>query len=65
MLATRALRIYDEDHFSKEKSHLLNVFVQNGYSRQQGVKSFLKASKGPKFKKEPIECSLGVHLPLI
>lgn len=32
-LATRALWISDEDRLSKEKSHLLDVFVQNGYSR--------------------------------
>lgn len=31
-LATCALRISDDDHFSKEKSHLLKVFVHNGYS---------------------------------
>lgn len=35
-LATRALRISDKKSFKKEKSHLLNVFVENGYSRYLG-----------------------------
>lgn len=55
MLATRALRISIEDHLSNGKSHLLNVSVNNGYSRQKGLKAFLKASKGTKIKKDPIE----------
>ena len=62
-LATCALEIYDEDQPSKEKSHLLNVFVHNGYSMQEGVKAFLKASKGPKVKKDPIDCSSGFLSP--
>ena len=31
-LATWALRISDKRSFEKEKSHLLDVFVENGYS---------------------------------
>ena len=35
-LATRALRISDSESFDKERSHLLDVFVENGYSRHLG-----------------------------
>ena len=31
-LATRELRISDESHLEGEKTHLLNVFCNNGYS---------------------------------
>jgi len=63
--ATRALRIYDEMNLDKEKSHLLNVFVNNGYSRHQGRKALLVASEGPKVKKDPINRISGVNLPFI
>lgn len=33
MIVTRALRIFDTKNLDKEKAHLLNVFVNNGYSR--------------------------------
>jgi len=64
-LATHALIIFDENHLNKEKAHLLNVFVKNGYSGQQGLKAFLKAGRGPKVKKDPIDRISGVHLPFI
>lgn len=51
-LATRALRISDKNSFDKEKSHLLNVFVENGYSRQLGQNAFHKAYKNSMVKKE-------------
>ena len=49
-LATRALRISDDDHLDEEKAHLLKVFGENGYSRSQGLKDFMNASKGPRQK---------------
>jgi len=64
-LATRAMRVSDVDHFSKEKSHLLKVFVNNGYSKKQGLKSFFKASKSHKVKKDPNDHSYGFRLPFI
>lgn len=47
-LATRALRVSDENHLVDEKTHLLSVFKKNGYNRFQGIKAFLKASQGPR-----------------
>lgn len=44
-LATRALSISDKKSFEKEKSHLLDVFVENGYSRYMGQKAFQKVAK--------------------
>ena len=38
-LATRALRISDNRSLESEKSHILDVFENNGYSRFQGLKS--------------------------
>jgi len=64
-LATRVMRISNKKNFDKEKAHLLNVFVNNGYSRHQGLKAFLKAGRGPKNKKDPKGRILGVHLPFI
>ena len=64
-LTTRALRISDNERLDKEKSHLLNVFVENGYSRHLGQKAFLKASRNALVKKEPRERRLGVHLPYV
>ena len=47
-LATRALRISDDDDLDEEKAHILRVFGENGYSRSQGFKAFMNASKGPR-----------------
>ena len=38
-LVTRALRISDDNSLESEKSHLLDVFENNGYSRSQDRKS--------------------------
>jgi len=65
MLATQALRISDEKNIDREKAHLLNVFVNNGYSKHQGLKAFLKANKGPKVKGDLKDRVSGVHLPFI
>ena len=51
-LATRDLRVSDDNHLNEEKAHLLSVFFNNGYSRHQCIKAFLKAEKGPKAKKK-------------
>lgn len=59
------LRILDEDHLSKEKSHPLNVFVQNGYRRHHGIKAFVNAGKGPSVKTDMIDLCSNVHLPFI
>ena len=64
-LATRALGISDNESFDKERSHLLDVFVENGYSRCLGQKAFLKASRNAVMRKEPKERQLGVHLPYV
>jgi len=52
-LVIRALRVSHDNHLNDEKSQLLNVLFNNGYSRHQCTKAFLKAKKGPKAKKEP------------
>lgn len=64
-LKTRALRIYDENHLTNDKTHLLNVFNNNGYSRHQGLKAFLNTSKGPMIKKDAKDWISGVHFPFI
>lgn len=64
-LATCALRISDKESLDGERSHLLDVFVENGYSRQLGRKAFLRASKNALIKKEPKERHPGVHLSYI
>ena len=64
-LATCALRIFYNKSFDKERSHLLNVLVENGYSRHLGQKAFLKASKNVSINKEEKERRLGVHLPYV
>lgn len=51
--------------FEEEKSHLLNVFVENGYSRHLEQKAFLKATKNSLSRREPKERILGVHLPYV
>ena len=53
------------NHFEGEKSHLLNVFFKNGYSRAQCLRAFQKAKKGPRGKKDPCDRLSGVHLPFI
>ena len=52
-IATCALRISDEKSLDKEKAQLLNVFVNNSYSRHLGIKAFLKANKNLLIKKNP------------
>lgn len=63
--ATRALRISDEKSFEREKSHLLDVFLENGNSRFLGQKAFLKDSKNSLTKREPKERIPGVNLPYV
>lgn len=64
-LATRALRIFDDKSFEEEKSYLLNVFVENGYSRHLGQKAFLKVAKNSLAKRDKKKRILGVHLPFV
>ena len=64
-LATRARRIFYDDHLDEEKAHLLKVFEENGYSRSQGLKAFMNASKGPRQKKIMDDAIGKVHLPFI
>ena len=64
-LSTRALRVFYDNHLNEEKTHLLNVFFNNGYSRHQCTKAFLRAEKGPSTKKDTKDQFFGVHLPLI
>ena len=64
-LSTHALRASDENHFNVERTHLLNVFKNNGYSRQQCLKAFLRNGKGPKVKKDRKGQASGVYLPFI
>lgn len=64
-LATRAPRISDENHLEEEKSHLLKVFDNNGYSRQQGLKAFQRDSKESKVKPTRDDQIPNVQLPSI
>ena len=50
-LATRDLRVSNENHLNKEKAHILSVFFNNGYSRHQCTKAFLRYKKGIRAKK--------------
>ena len=64
-LATRDLRVSHDKHLNEEKAHLLNVFINNGYSRHQCTKAFLRARKCPNAKKYTKDRFSGVHLPFI
>jgi len=64
-LATRALRISNEIHLEKEKSHLLEVFKNNGYNKTQSLKAFQRACKGPRVKTAPVDPISKVHLSFI
>ena len=50
---------------NEEKAHFLNVFFNNGYSRHQCSKAFLRSEKGSKAKKDTKDQFSGVHLPFI
>lgn len=64
-LATRALRISDDSHLEQEKSHLLEVFGKNGYSRSQSLKAFHKACKFLGVKHARVDPITKVHLSYI
>lgn len=64
-LATRALRVSDENHTEDEKNHLLNVFEFNGYNKSMGIKDFQKSYKGLRIKNEPRESASNVLHPFI
>ena len=64
-LATRAFRIVDEHHLEDDKSHLLRVFLNNGYNKVQCLRAFQKAEKGPRVKKEHCDRLSIIHLPFI
>jgi len=59
-LATKALRISDEDHLEEEKSHLLKVFKNSGCNKHQGVKAFQNVSSGPRSKEHIKEVSVEI-----
>lgn len=59
------LRISDTKNLDKEKAHILNVLVNNGYNRHQGLKAFLKASRGPEINKDSKDRISSVHIPFI
>ncbi len=48
-----------------EKTRLLRVFENNGYSKIQGLRAFLNVSKRPKPRKEPSDLVGSVQLPFI
>lgn len=64
-LATRALRISDDLHMNDEKTHLLEVFMNIGDRKPQGLKAFQKAAKGPRAKVDPNNPITTVHIPFI
>lgn len=64
-LAPRALKVSDENHLEDEKTHPLNTFHSNGYSKNQCLKYFLKVEKGPMIKKELRDRFSGVDLLFI
>lgn len=49
-LATHALRISYEKHLEEEKTHLLKVLENNGYSKSQGLKAFQRAHEESRVK---------------
>lgn len=63
-LATQVLRVFDKNYLKYEKNHL-NVFNNNGYSRHQCLKAFLKADNSLNNMKEPKDRFYGTHLPFI
>lgn len=65
MLATRVLRVSDEICLDNEKTHILKVFENNGYSKHLGRKAFLKVSIGPRIRKEPRYLITTIQLPFI
>lgn len=62
---TRTLRVSDDIHLNEEKAHLLSVVFDNGYSRHQCTKAFLRARKGPRAKKNTKDRFSGVHVLFI
>ncbi len=64
-LATRDLRISDENHLNEEKAHIPSVLFNNGYSRDQCTKAFTKVEKGPSAKKDTKDQFSNVHLSFI
>lgn len=65
MLATRAIRIYDDNHLEDAKSHLLIFFEYNGYRKHQGLRAFQRASKGHRIKETLDKHITNVQLPFI
>lgn len=45
--ATRAIRIYFEEHLENELEHLTKVFKENGYKYAQIKKAFRRAQDSP------------------
>jgi hypothetical protein len=64
-LATRALKISDDEHLDEEKNHLLKVFKDNGYKKHQVLRAFQNASKRPRSKTQTNNDVSKVFLPYI
>lgn len=60
-----SLRISHKSHLEFEKTHLLEVFKNNDYLRQQGIKAFRNVIKGPKENKDMRNEVEKVYLPFI
>lgn len=64
-LATRALRISDQEHLEKEIEHLIKVFLKNRYSKHQAIKAINKAKTRPNKNKNFDNIIGNVNLPYI
>ena len=64
-LVIHALRISDDNSLESGKSHLLDVFENNGYSRSQGLKAFQKVHKGMSGKSTQVDPISKVYRPFI
>ncbi len=57
--------VFDDNQMKEENDLLLEVFVDNGYKRLQGLKNFQNASKGPWSKCNPNDQVSCVQLTFI
>ena len=65
-LVTRAMRLSDEEHIEQELRHLKEVFITNGYNKEQVNRAILKAKKTPRTKNnKENEVTKNINLPYI
>ena len=59
------MRLSDEEHIEQELRHLKEVFITNGYNKEQVNRAILKEKKTPRTENNKEDVTKNINLPYI